>query len=81
MPNHAARAQKFNTWANLAKARGFADPFLLSPELLEQVTACLKGAGYRSIPGYISLAKAEFVRNHLRDKPFPEAATLSIKEN
>jgi len=78
--NHAARAQKLETWAKLARARGFTDPFLLSQELREQVTACLKGAGYRSIPGYISLAKAEFVRTHLRDKPFPEAITLSIKE-
>ena len=78
--NKDVREQKARTWQEIAEARGFRDAFCLTPDLIEQVVACLKASNYRSVPAYISIAKQEFVRRHLNDRPFPEAIALAIKE-
>ena len=42
-----------DTWALLARAAGFQDPWQLHPLLLETVAAILRDAGYRSVHLYI----------------------------
>ena len=78
--NSGTREQKIATWSQVARARGFTDPFLLSPQLISEVAACLKAAGYRSVPAYLSLAKQEFARKHLQGSALPDGILLAIRE-
>ena len=78
--NAGTRDQKIATWSQLAQARGFADPFKLTPQLISKVAACLKAAGYRSVPAYLSLAKQEFARRLLEGAALPEEILLAIRE-
>jgi hypothetical protein len=41
----SAREAKLAIWAELAQAAGFADPFLISEQLVYTVVGCLKAAG------------------------------------
>lgn len=53
--------QRLRTWDSVARAAGHMDAFHLSPQLVQDVSAALKAAGYRSIAGYISAAHVQHV--------------------
>ena len=57
----SARAAKLATWAELAQAAGFEDPFHITENLVYTVVGCLKAAGYRSAESYMHLAKQHCV--------------------
>ena len=74
--NLGSVAAKRDTWAEVARAAGFADPFIPDPDLLYEVSASLWKGGYRSLDGYIAVAKQEMVLQHGN---LPESFMLHIK--
>jgi len=74
--NKGPRAQKWQTWIDIAKAAGYSDPFSLSTDMLYDVSAAFSKAGYRSIGEYLSTAKQEMIIHH---GTIPEATHIHIR--
>ena len=74
--NVGAVAAKRETWAAVASAAGYADPFLPNPDLLYDVAATLWKANYRSLDSYIAVARQEMILLHGN---LPESFALHIK--
>ena len=74
--NKGPRAQKWQTWIDIAKAAGYSDPFSLSTDMLYDVSAAFSKAGYRSIGDYLSTAKQEMIIHH---GTIPEATHIHIR--
>ena len=74
--NVGSIAAKRDTWAAVAAAAGYADPFVPNPDLLYDVSASLWKAGYRSLDSYIGVARQEMVLLH---GDLPESFALHIK--
>ena len=62
--NVGAVAAKKETWADVARAAGFTEPFTPDPDLLYTVCAALWKAHYRSLDSYIAVAKQEMIMLH-----------------
>ena len=57
------RQGKISTWAEVARAAGYSEPFRLTPDLVYDVVAAMVAAKYRSIGSYISLATEQMVED------------------
>ena len=49
------------TWAILAKEAGFADPFLVTPDMIFTVMGALDAGGYRSTELYLDTARQQHI--------------------
>ena len=57
-------ATKMDTWAQVAIAAGFQDPFSIDVNMIYDVSAVLWKAGYRSIDSYLAVARHEMILKH-----------------
>lgn len=62
--NRVAHATKPKTWRDIVSAAGHADAFLPNVDLLYDVAGALWQAGYRSIDGYLSIARQQMTLEH-----------------
>jgi hypothetical protein len=53
-----ARDQKVKSWTDIAIAAGYQEPLRLTPDKVHTVSGIRRDAGYRSTPGYLSIAKS-----------------------
>ena len=53
----ASIASRVSTWERIARAAGFSEPFLLTPDLVATVMGVMKAANYRSAKAYLEVAK------------------------
>ena len=74
--NLSSVTAKRDTWAAVAQAAGFADPFSPVPDMLYAVAAALWKAGYRSLDSYIAVAKQEIILQH---GSIPDVFALHIR--
>ena len=68
-----------DTWMEIARARGYPDPWDLSRELIFDVVGVLREAGYRSACGYLSVALQHYSAR-LRGAPLPAAISLAVRQ-
>ena len=57
-------ATKLDTWADVAAAAGFNDPYSLDVDMVYHIAACLWKAGYRSLDSYLAVARQEMIIKH-----------------
>lgn len=76
VPNRAAQSNKLKTWCDIATAAGHSDAFLPSVDLLYDVAGALWQAGYRSIDGYLSIARQHMT---LERGNLPAALIINFK--
>ena len=60
----------------MAHAAGHPEPFLLDPDILYQVAACLWKAGYRSLDSYVNAAKQQLILEH---GTLPDAFNIHLR--
>ena len=61
--SRSSRRSRKQTWETLARAAGFQDPWVLSPDLIDTVVGALREAGYRTPAAYLTVAKQTYVEN------------------
>ena len=57
-------ATKLDTWADVAAAAGFNDPYSLDVDMVYHIAACLWKAGYKSLDSYLAVAWQEMIIKH-----------------
>ena len=73
--NSSSVAQKLGTWADVAKAAGYADPFFPDADLIYDVTAALWKAKYRSVDSYLAAARQEMI---VQQGSIPDAILIPV---
>ena len=69
-------ATKLDTWADVAAAAGFNDPYSLDVDMVYHIAACLWKAGYRSLDSYLAVARQEMIIKH---DCIPDSLALHFK--
>ena len=74
--NKHSVAIKLGTWAEIAVAAGYSDPYSLSVDMLYDVAAALWKAKYRSVDSYLTVARQEMILKH---GSIPESLLLHFR--
>ena len=69
-------ATKLDTWAQVALAAGFEDPFDINANMIYDIAAVLWKSGYRSIDSYLAVARREMILKH---GSIPDSLILHFK--